>query len=266
MKTSLRPWALLAFLLSALFTCASALGDDHKGDNKAGMAAAEPVLAEMWMVWPKAGESRAFEAKLKEFVAWRKKAGDPMTWTVWSAALGDDLDAYGIRSQAVDWADLDAARDWGRQAKAGDKYQEMMAPLVHKVSRYIDEFDPELSHWKHEGDARYVGVSRVKVLPGKWGEVKASLQTFKKAADEQKWSESWAVMYNMGGSGGMLFVWPYDSYADMADPEVTGAALLEKALGSKEKAEEVMKSYGSGVERVDYTIWAHRPELSTPKD
>ncbi|MCK7592506.1 hypothetical protein [Pseudomarimonas salicorniae] len=245
---------------------ATLLADDHKTMAKSGMESPPPTLVEMWMVWPKAGEHEAFEAKLKEFVAWRKANGDPLTWTVWTPAMGTDLDSYAIRSQEIHWKDLDAARDWGRKTKAGEKYREMLAPHVHKVSRYFDEFDPELSHWKYEGEPRYVGVSVVDVLPGKWAGVKSSLETFRKAAEEHGWSESWAVMYNIGGKGGIAFAWPFADYADMAEPEVKASALLEKALGSKEKAGEVMKAYGSSTKTRDYTIWAYRPDLSTPKD
>lgn len=263
MQTYWRRTALFALLLVSGLVLA---GWAVAADKKATEEAPPPTLADMWLVWPKHGHHKEFEAGMKEFVAWRKSQGEPYSWTVWSVAIGEDLDVYAIRSNGIEWKDVDAMRDWSRRVQANDQYEKLLAPHVRRVSRYMDEMDPELSRSKFEGDPAYVGVSTVKVLPGKWHDVKAALQTFKKSADEQNWSESWAVMYGIGGDGGLKFAWPYTSYADMADPEMKGSEMLEKALGSKEKGGEVMKSYGSGVKRVDYTVWARRPDLSTPKE
>ena len=37
-------------------------------------------IADRWVLWPKAGHEKEFEAAVKEHAAWRKKAGEPLDW------------------------------------------------------------------------------------------------------------------------------------------------------------------------------------------
>jgi hypothetical protein len=63
----------------------------------------------------------------------------------------------------------------------------------------------------------------------------------------------------------MIFVMPFRSYAEMAEPEPSMMQVLAEALGSKEAAAAAMKQFGGSFARESYTVYRLRADLSTPK-
>ncbi len=248
--------ALLVFAVFCLLTFPqTALAADEKPGN----------IASEWIMVPVAGQEDEFEAALKAHVAWRKQAGDPFSWRMYQPVVGKDLTYYVIRSGGHHWADLDAEEAWSTKSKASEEFGRSVGPHVARYEHYLSEVDPDLSNWKGSESYKFYGVSHRNIKPGGWSKVKAAIEAVKKAAVEQSWTEHWAVSFRIGGHGGMSLVNGFSDYADMADPEMSAAALLAKSLGSEDAARAVLEDFGANVENTTYTVMRYRADLSTPE-
>jgi hypothetical protein len=62
-----------------------------------------------------------------------------------------------------------------------------------------------------------------------------------------------------------MLVSPYDSFADMAPPEQEFFDFVAEKLGSEEEAGKIFAAFSGGFTGSSYTIWQHRPDLSSPE-
>ena len=221
-------------------------------------------IAEVWVLWPEEDKIAEFEAAAKKFVAWRKQTGEPYSWTAFQPIVGDDLGHYVWRSGEHHWGDLDANAAWAMKAKADEQYQKDLAPLVRHIEHYITEDDLEHSQWT-EAEYRYFQVESFKIKPGGHGAMLEALDKIHKAAVAAKFPRSYAISNTRGGDGGMTVVFPYKSYADMAEPDPPFMKVLAQNLGSEEAAKAAMQQLNASFEETHTTIYAVRPDLSTQK-
>lgn len=233
--------------------------------EKAATAAPPGKIAELWLVWPKPGETQAFEAAIKSYVAWRKQAGEHFTWSAYEPVVGSDLSFYAFRSGGHDWKDLDDNSAWGMQAKAGQEFDRQVGPHVLRDEHFLQEADTDHSHWVDSDAYRYFGVTSLRLKSGARGEMEEALSKVHKAAMDSKWPRSYEISWQIGGRGPMMFVQPFKSYADMAEPDPPFMKVLARALGSEDAAKAAMKQLNGSFEDEQYTVYAYRPDLSTPK-
>lgn len=248
-------------LLLALFLVAS---------GSSGFAADKPAakpmtgnIADRWVLWPKAGQEKDFEAAVKEYVAWLKKSGDPFSWSAYQPIVGTDITYYVFRSDAHQWKDFDAEAAW--QVKANDEaqYEKIMGPHVAKATHFFEETDAEHSHLVgNSSDYKYFQVITRNLKPGASGESMAAIAKIHKALQDQKWPYSYRLAWQIGGKDSLRLIIPMKSYADMADPTPSVREVLAKALGADDAA-ATMKQYSGSFEFVDDTVFVVRPDLST---
>jgi hypothetical protein len=243
-------------VLAILATAAGAADEKKPAPGK---------IAELWVFWPKEGHAAQFEAAAKAHLAWRKQAGETYSWTAYQPIVGDDLTHYVYRSGQHQWADLDANAAWEMKAGAQQQYEKDMGPHVARLEHYFTEDDLDHSLW-HEGKQyRYLQVENLQLKPGAYGQVIDALNKVQKAAVDGKWPNSYAVSWTIGGSGGMTVVFPYENYAAMQEPDPTFMKVLATSLGSDEAAASTMKQLNESFEKSHTTIYAVRPDISTPK-
>lgn len=222
-------------------------------------------VAELWMVWVTPGHEAQFEAAHKAHIAWRKQSGEAFAWQIFQPIVGNDLTYFVYRTDGHEWADVDKNRAWESKTKASEEYLKNVGPHVARYEHYFSEDDVKRSYWTESDDYRYFGVARLPVKTGMGSDMRAALDKVTKAAVDQKWTRSWSVADMIGGDGGMSVVYPYRTYAEMADPDPSFMSILAKSLGSEEEAKATMKQLGSSFDRGTYTIYEHRRDLSTPK-
>jgi len=249
------PFALLALLVAALFGAPPALAEEEAPGD----------LAQLWMIWVLPGHEADFEASLRAHAAWRKSAGEGVEWTVYQPAVGRDLTHYAIRSGGHHWADFDAMAEWGRATNAFAKYTEQLGPHVARVEHYITRTDLEHSKMEMRDDYRYLGVQTLRAKPGAYGRIQEELDKIQKAAVEKNWPRSYAIAWSIGGEGRMIVATPFLSYADMAQPDPPFLKLLAESLGSEDAAKASMMRLQESFDDPNYTIYAIRHDLSTPK-
>ena len=86
------------------------------------------------------------------------------------------------------------------------------------------------------------------------------------ALEEGGWGDAgnhWLWLSRIGGSPTLMLVTEFDDFADMAPPEQTFFEYVSEQLGSDEEASAMFAAFGSGFTDSSYTVWAHRPDLSS---
>ena len=220
-------------------------------------------IAERWLLWPKTGQTKEFEAALKEHAAWRKKAGESFSWTIYQPIVGSDLTYYVIRSDNHVWKDFDANDAWGTKAKAEDAYDQQVGTHVARAEHFFEETDARHSHWTENKDYKYFGVTTMRLKPGSRGDMMTALDRIQKAFNDEKWPYPYRLAWLIGGDDSLRIVIPMKSYAEMADPDPSVHKVLAKALGSEEAAGTTLKQFSGSFEDEQYTVFAIRPDLST---
>lgn len=253
----------LGVLLALLFAiCGSYASAAEKTAAKGPAAAGN--LADRWVLWPKPGHEKEFEAAAKEYVAWRKKNGDPFSWSAYQPVVGSDLNFYVFRSDDHQWKDLDAEDAWEMKSGANDAYDKQVGIHVDKVAHYFEEFDAAHSHMVGDPkDYKYFSVITRNLQSGSRGEAMAAIDKIHKALTDQKWPYPYRLGWSVGGKDSLRIVLPMKNYADMADPNPSLYQVLEKALG-KDDAAATLKQFGTAFEFSDHTVVTMRPDLSTP--
>ena len=264
MKARYRVTAL-AGMLTLLFLLLPGMAAVAADKAVSKTAPAAGNIADRWVLWPKAGHEKEFEAAVKEHAAWRKKAGEPFNWLTYQPIVGTDLTYYVIRSDNHSWKEFDAEDAWSTKAKVDDAYNQQIGQHVARVEHFFEETDTAHSQWVDSPDYKYVGVTSRHLKPGSRGEVGAALDKIKKAITDEKWPYHYRIAWLHGGADTLRIVVPMKSYAEMAEPNPTVHAVLAKALGSEDSANATMKQFGSSFESGDYTVFAYRPDLSTQK-
>lgn len=248
--------AAVALGLAALFlgaTVAPAVAAD----------AAKPSVIETWFLWVKDGHAAPFEAAMKTYVAWRKSAGEGRAWYAYAPVAGRDLAHYVFRAGPHFWKDVDATTEWERKAGLAVPW-EKVAPHVARLEHYFHEVDAEHSLWTDSEEYRLFGVTTLRLRPGSSATMLDALTRVHKVAVDKKWPIGWSFQWIVGGPDDVLVVNPYRSYAEMAGPETTFSKILAEALGSEQAGKDLTRQLWSSFEAGSYTIYASRPDLSTP--
>jgi hypothetical protein len=251
----------LAAMMALMFVLVP--GMSAMAADKAAPKTAAGNIADRWVLWPKAGETKQFEAALKEHAAWRKKAGEPFTWVMYQPIAGTDLTYYVIRSDNHTWKEFDAEDSWSTKAKSDDAYEQQLGVHVARAEHFFEETDTAHSHWVESKDYKYVGVNSWRLKSGARGDLMAALDKIQKAITDEKWPYPYRLAWLIGGDDRLRLVMPMKSYAEMADPDPSVRKLLAKSLGSEDAAGATMKQFGSALEDYQYTVFAYRPDLST---
>lgn len=233
-------------------------------DTPAAKSTRGPIT-DVWVIWPKPGQSKDFEAGLKAHAAWRKSAGEEFSWSIYQPVVGANLDFYVIRSEGHNWKDMDAEEAWSAKAKSDDAYEKQVGEHASRAEHYFSEDDVQHSHWVDSKDYKYFMVTSYRLKSGTRAERMDALNKIQKAVVDTKWPYPYAIENGVGGKEPMLIVVPMKSYADMADPEPSLMKVLAKSLGSDAAATETMKHFGASVDQTDSTVYLYRGDLSTPK-
>lgn len=223
------------------------------------------MLAEMWLMEPKAGMSQAFEKGLKEHIEHRQKLGDPRSWQVYTPVLGDKLNQYLVRSCCFEWKDMDSYQQWTQDKKPLQHWNKHVDDKVAHYGHYLSTIDMANSHWPAEAKANFVGVTYFKIKPGHWREVKEAVKVISDVAKTHKWPYHWSWSTSVGGEPAMHLAIPYENYAMMAPPEQKFNELMVKHLGSEDKAKAFWQAWSAHFDMTEYNIYRHNTSLSMAK-
>ena len=219
------------------------------------------VIADSWVMVPKAGHEYQFEAAVKKHMAMRAEKGDSRVWHTYTPVTGQDLNHYVVRSCCTEWADQDSYRDWSRQ-NTMQHFNDTIHPHVESYSHNFSEIDRKNSHWGDDVKAHYVGVSSYQVKMGKWRQMNAALEKMSKLAKDNNWPHHWSWSYPVGGPGTVNLVIPFENFADMAPLDESFYEFISKKMKSEKKAQKMFEQFSGSFSSADYQIYRHRKDLS----
>lgn len=222
------------------------------------------MLADMWVMQPKAGMGKDFNKALADHMAHRKSLGDPRVWQVYRPVLGNELNSYIIRSCCFEWKDLDSYDKWVMDKDPMTHWNSKVDDKVAHYGHYMSILDMENSNWSDGVSANFVGVTYFKIKQGHGRDVEKAMKTISDVAKEHKWPYSWSWSYPVGGEYGMNLAIPFDNYAAMTPPEEKFNSLMVKHFGSEEKAQEFWEDWNDHFETTEYSIYRLDKELSMP--
>lgn len=223
-------------------------------------------LSDVWLVMPKAGMTTQFENAVRTHLAYRADVGDSRSWTAYAATVGSNPRLYQWRAGGLTWADQDAYM-------AEDQEKGYSAHWFANVDQYVDHYhhfmersDFENSHWPEGlGQHPYYGVTTWSWKQGAGPASEEARKKLSQIAMEDGWADrgyNWMWLSRIGGRPTLMIVAEYDSYADMAPPEQDFFEFVSETVGAEE-AGKLFADFGSGFTDSSYTVWAHRPDLST---
>ncbi len=196
--------------------------------------AQDATYARTYAVTPKDGMVAQFEAALKSHVQWRTENSDPWTWGVSTVEVGEALGQFGIRSGGHSWADFDAY-DAGFGPAGLVHWNATVAPLVESVSSTITTANEAISNRPPAGRATaFVNIQSFQLRPGREPQFLQGITSATKILKEHNFGGYyvWTSPVLGGGPGpSMSLVSFHTSWADMADPNPTFAAIMVQALG-----------------------------------
>ena len=237
---------------SLLFATASLQAQDESPPN----------IADLWIVTVDYPNSAAFEEVFKAHLAVRKEVGDPRDWQMYTVIAGGEMDTYWIRYCCIKWADADAYSEWSLSSGVGDHWEEHVSQYVDDYDHRFQNVDLENSNWPEDRtDDRYFGVTTWRLKPGTTGARQAAIKALSAVGKEHGWSRPWSWQYYVGGDAGLALVTPYANFADMEPPEQSFFEFATEHLGAEETA-RLFHDFGSSFWSSEYTIFAHRPDLS----
>ena len=178
-------FATLTGMLALIFLLVS--GTTAVAADNPAAKSARGTIASMWIIWPKPGQAREFEAGIKAHAAWRKTAGEGFNWSIYQPVVGSNLDFYVIRSEGHTWKDMDSEEAWSEKAKADEQYEKQAGQYSMRTEHYFSEDDNEHSHWIESKDYKYFAVNTYFPKPGMRGERMGALNKIQKAITDEKW-------------------------------------------------------------------------------
>lgn len=222
-------------------------------------------LSNVWLVQPKQGMATQFESAVKSHMAWRKDAGETRNWETYSAAVGRNPSLYQFRTGGMQWADMDALVAEDQQKAFSTNWMDNVDQYVDHYHHYIEQADFENSKWPPDlGQHPYYGVTTWNWKEGTGPESREARIKLSQLGIENDWEGNWLWLTRVGGEPVMMLVAEYDNYADMAPPEPSYFEFVTELLGSAEEAGALFSQFANGYTGSSYTVWAHRPDLSTP--
>jgi hypothetical protein len=219
------------------------------------------TIGQIFVTRVKAGMGRQYQEGRKRHMAWHKKQGDTWAWSTWEVTSGPDTGAYLTFSPGHHWKDFDA---WEAKLGLGDA-----ADVDQNLTPYAES--TTISYWEYQaglsrpamGPAKMTEVLHFLLKPDKEPQFRHTLQRAHEAIGKTSWpvSYSWFVLVNGGEGPHFVLVLPHNSYAEMAEPEMSFPAMLTKAFGPYE-AGVILDGFGQASKSQWSELQVFRPELS----
>ena len=216
--------------------------------------------ARLWRIDYMQGQWSEFIEAFDAHVEWRRDNGETWTWMAFRPVTGDRLNSIFVRSGDHTLAEMDEYEAF--QAKASEHWNGSVDQYVESYVTWITENDEELGSWPEE-EPNLIQAYSYRLKPGGEPAFNAALRKIDEGLVKVNWGEPYAIARVLSGSDGneVWLILPYESYADMAEPDKTFAEALSEAWGEKE-AGKLMKQISGAYESVDEILVRFDPEHS----
>ncbi len=212
---------------------------------------------------PKPGMTKQFEEGRKRHSEWHRKQNDQWTWEVWQVTAGDATGAYLSLSFGHTWKDFDS---WGAKFEQADLADSAtnMDPYVAGGPSSVWRFMTNLSRPPESKEPpKMAEVIHFIIKPGGASDFMYAIRKIHEAIGKTNWPPryEWFALVSGGEAPHFVLVLPKNSWAEMAEPEVSFDAMLEKAFGRQE-AESLVRTLDKTIQREWSEMLTYRPDLS----
>jgi hypothetical protein len=228
------------------------------------MAQEKPgTIAQVIVTRVKPGATKPYEEGRKRHMAWHKSQNDPWGWQTWQVASGTDVGSYVTASFGHHWKDFDT---WEAKFAEGDNtdVEKNLAPHTDGSTVGYYDFLADLSRPPSTTTpSKMSEVIHFFLKPGAGGTFRHAIGRAHEAIAKTNWPVNylWYELWNGGEGPHVVLVLPRNSWAEMAEPEVSFPAMLTKALGPFE-AGKVLEAFDSSARSQVSEILVYRPDLS----
>ncbi len=220
-------------------------------------------IGRVFVLQPKPGMTQLFEEGRKRHMDWHRKQNDTWSWETWQIETGEGTGAYLSMTFGHNWKDFD---DWEAKLGKGDA-EDGATNLMPFVAAERNGFWMYLADVSRPSESKeppkMASVLNFLVKIDKASEFQYAIRKFHEAIGKTNWPTHyiWYMLANGGEHPRFVLVLPRNSYAEMAPPEVSFDAMLEKAFGRQE-AEALQRTLAKSVRRQWSELITYRPDLS----
>ncbi len=221
------------------------------------------TVARAIVMHPKPGMTQQFEEGRKRHMDWHRKQNDTWTWETWQVETGEGAGGYISLTTGHNWRDFDT---WEAKLGKGDAEDaaKNMSPSIGAESNGFWQYLADVSRPPDSPEpSKMASVIHFMAKIDKESDFNYALRKIQEAIGKTAWPTHymWYSLINGGERPHYVLVLPRNSYADMAPPEVSFNAMLEKAFG-REEAESLQRKFGNSVRREWTEILVYRADLS----
>lgn len=232
---------------------------------------AAPVIAQqtpvnvgrVYVNVPKPGMANQFEEGRKRHMDWHRKQNDSWTWEMWQVATGDATGAYISITFGHTWKDFDTWDAKYGEADAADAANNM-GPYIGTATASVWQLMTEVSRPPESMEpSKMAEAYHYMVKPDHESDFNYALHKFDEAIKKTNWPPHYLIYVLANGGEGphYVIVLPHNSWADMANPELSFDAMLEKAVG-KHEADELTQTFNKSLAHTWSEVLVYRPDLS----
>ena len=245
---------IAVLLVVALFACMLPFASAQSGDVNVGW-----VYASV----PKPGMIKQLEEGRKKHMDFHKKQNDTWRWEIWQVETGENTGNYLSTTFGHSWKDLDA---WETKMGAADTAdgEVNLAPYISSTTASIWMVLKDASRTPPGNETpKMAQVNHFLLKPGKDADFNSIIRKINDAINKSDWPVhyTWYALQD-GGEGPHYALLVYlNGWADMAEPNPSFDAMLEKAVG-RHDAESLMHSFDETIRREWTETIRFRPDLS----
>jgi hypothetical protein len=211
---------------------------------------------------PKPGMVSQLEAGRKKHMDFHRKQGDSWTWLVWETMTGENTGAYLSTTFGHSWKDLDA---WETKMGAADTADGNvnLTPYIGATTASIWMLMKDVSHSGMTEIPKMEEVNHFLLKPGAEADFNDAIRKINDAIVKADWGVhyNWYALQDGGEGPHYVLVLDLNGWGDLAEPNPSFDAMLQKAAG-KHDADALIHSFNSSVKREWTETIRYRPELS----
>jgi hypothetical protein len=201
----------------------------------------------------------------KRHMDFHRKQNDSWEWDVWQIETGDGTGNYLSGTFGHSWADLDAWEEKIGTADTADGNVNL-TPYVASQTASIWEILPDSSHVPMPMDKtppKMAELNHFLLKPGSETEFNDAIKKINDAIVKANWGVyyTWYALQDGGEGPHYVLLLYMKGWADLAEPNPSFGAMLEKAVG-KHDAEALQHAFDNSVKREWTETIRYRPDLS----
>ncbi len=229
------------------------------------LAQQKPNVGRVFVVRPKPGMTQQFEEGRKRHNEFHRKQNDTWAWQTFQVETGEAMGSYVTVTFGHTWQDFDtweAKMGPADAADAGTNMGPYIAGETNGFWVYLGDFSrpPESTQPRKMSE-----VFHFMVNPDAEEKFVYAIRKIHEAIGKTNWQPhqpyAWYGLANGGETPHFVLVLPHNSWAEMAEPEVSFDAMIEKAFG-REEAEPLLRSLSETIRHQWTETLLYRSDLS----